>query len=189
MNENRKLKEEFSWDNFLDPKKMRDALSKVSFYLLCYELLKSSIIDRIKSFYSFRYENGNPIPDAKYHADVEKRNKSILYASISWLDEMGVISPEDKRDFEEIKALRNIIAHESKEIINGRLIVTESDFEKIQKLLKKIEIWWIQYIDIPTNPDYDGKEIQDSEILPGPSLILQLIQSIAFENESKDIAS
>jgi hypothetical protein len=42
-------------------------------------------------------------------------------------------------------------------------------FGDMTTLLDKIERWWIVNVEIPTNPDFDGKheEIDESGIIPG----------------------
>jgi hypothetical protein len=32
-------------------------------------------------------------------------------------------------------------------------------FHELVALLKKIEVWWVVNMEIPVNPDFDGKEI------------------------------
>ena len=39
------------WEQFLSPKVMQERLISASLYITAYEILKESIIDRIRSFY------------------------------------------------------------------------------------------------------------------------------------------
>lgn len=56
----------------------------------------------------------------------------------------------------------------------------EKSFHEMVALLHKIELWWVKNVDIPTNPDFDGKEIKEDEILLGRVLGLQLLCEIAL---------
>jgi hypothetical protein len=53
--------------------------------------------------------------------------------------------------------------------------------------LDKIEKWWTLNIEIAINPDFNGKEINEDDIVPGKIMILRLLLDIAFgsEEESK----
>ena len=59
------------------------------------------------------------------------------------------------------------------------------NFQEMATLLRKIEVWWIKEVEIPTNPDFDDKEISEDEIVPGRSVSLQLLCDIALGDESK----
>jgi len=164
---------------------MRDNLSKASFYLLCFEILKTSITDPVKSFFANEYENGIPKESQDYRQKVLNRNRSPAYASLDWLKEMGAISAHDIDAFKKSKDLRNTIAHESQRIITGSIEIHETDFDVILELLNKINTWWIREVEIPTNSEFDGSEINEGDILPGQVIVLNLIRSIAFQMDSK----
>ena len=55
----------------------------------------------------------------------------------------------------------------------------------IIELLCKIEKWWILNVEIPTNPDFDGKEIDEDGIVPGPIMTLRLLPDIALGSEEE----
>lgn len=63
---------------------------------------------------------------------------------------------------------------------------TESDhasqFPVLVALLRKVEVWWVINVEIPTNPDYDGKEIDEAGIVPGAVLSLQMLIEVASGN-------
>jgi len=54
-------------------------------------------------------------------------------------------------------------------------------------LLYKIEKWWILNVEVPTNPDFDGKDIDEDSIVPGKIMAFRLLADIALgsEEESK----
>lgn len=55
-------------------------------------------------------------------------------------------------------------------------------FADVVSLLRKIETWWIVNVEIPINPDYDGQEIDEAGIVPGPVLSLQMLIEVASGN-------
>ncbi len=58
-------------------------------------------------------------------------------------------------------------------------------FNGMVALLDKIERWWIINVEIPTNPVFDRKrdEIDESGIVPGPILSLQMMFDIALGSD------
>jgi len=58
-------------------------------------------------------------------------------------------------------------------------------FQEMAALLRKIEVWWIKEVEIPTNPDFDGQEISENGIVPGRVMGLQLLCDIALGDEDR----
>ncbi len=52
-------------------------------------------------------------------------------------------------------------------------------------LLHKIEVWWIANVEIPTDPDFDGREIDEDGIVSGPIMTIKLLLEIALGDEKK----
>ena len=172
------------WEMLLTPAVMQEKLVSASLYIAAYDLLKESIVGRIRSFYMVGFDENGEIVDEKYEKTVAARNKSILYASLDWLRENGVVEESDCEVFERIRKTRNLLAHELLAIVTAS---KESDhierFEELVSLLKKIEVWWVVNVEIPVNPDFDGKEIDEKGIVPGPVLMLQMMLEVASGNE------
>lgn len=55
-------------------------------------------------------------------------------------------------------------------------------------LHRKIEVWWIMEVDIPTNPQFDGKEIDENEVVPGSMIALNMLCDIALGDEKKSFS-
>lgn len=130
------------WEKLLTPAVMQEKLISTSLYIAAYDLLKESIIGRIRSFYMVGLDENGEIADEKYKKTVATRNKSILYASLDWLRENKVIDESDCEAFDQIRKTRNLLAHELLAIVTGD---KDSDhierFEELVSLLKKIEVW------------------------------------------------
>lgn len=176
-------KNEESWERFLDPEVVRPSLFMATMFITTFEILKNSIVDRIRDFYSIGWSKDGPTISKDYYAKVIARNKSAVYASLDWLKESEAIDEEDLKTFETLKKTRNIIAHQLFEVVTGQ---TESNhveqFAILVELLRKIEVWWVVNVEISTNPDYDDVEIDEKEIVPGAVLSLQILLEVASGN-------
>lgn len=169
------------WEAFLDPDVLRGKLISASIYIAAYELLKGSIVERIESFFSTDFNQEGRLTSPEYDMEVLSRNRSQLYASLDWLRENDVIDDADLAAFETIKAYRNQLAHEMSGLIAGSTNIAYLEQLPIMAaLLKKIETWWIVNVEIPINPDFAEAEIDESGIVPGPSISLQLMIDIAL---------
>lgn len=174
------------WEEFLTPGVLRTKLIGASLYLAAFEMLKNSIIGRIRDFYTDGFNQEGLTVDPKYRDEVLSRSTSRLYASLSWLREKGVISEEDLETFEEIKTRRNSVAHELTNIIAGATTLDFIEtFPKLVALLRKIEVWWIVNVEIPTNPDFDDATVDESGIIPGSIITVQIMLSVALGTDGK----
>jgi hypothetical protein len=182
-----------SWEGFLNPDILRVNLITASLYIAAFAVLKNTIINRIKDFYLTGFDkslekDGGWIIDPKYRTQVLSRNPSPVYASLDWLKESHAIDDRDIAAFERAKKCRNDVAHRINQILSDGLPVDLPDrFAEMFALVDKIESWWIVNVEIPTNPDLDGKEIDEAGIIPGQTMGLRLLMDLALgsEEESK----
>ncbi len=176
-----------SWEEFLNPEVTRPRLIAASIYVASFEALKDSIIGRIRSFFASGFDETGEKVDPKYASDVLARNKSPLYASLDWLKGMGAIDDADLATLERVKRCRNTLAHELLSILASRGLPAEYDkcFVDMVALLRKVEVWWIVNVEIPINPDFDGEEIDEAGITPGPIMSMQLLMDIALGDEER----
>jgi hypothetical protein len=168
------------WERFLDPDVVRPSLFLATMFITTFEILKDSIVDRIRDFYSIGLspEGANVSPE--YQREVLSRNKSPVYASLSWLQEHEAIVPEDVATFETLKSTRNLLAHQLFSVVTGQVESQHTQqFEQLVALLRKIEVWWVVNVEIPTNPDFDGQGIDEAGIVPGAVLSLQMLIQVA----------
>ena len=116
------------------------------------------------------------------------RNKSPIHASLDWLKEQGAIDDADLATFERVKRCRNTLAHELLSVLSSRGLPDDYGqcFADMVALLRKIEVWWIVNVEIPTNPDFDGsEEIDEDGIMPGPIMSMRLLMDIALGDEKE----
>jgi len=172
------------WEQLLTPAVMQERLISVSLYITAFELLKDSIIDRIRSLYMIGIDENGMVIDDKYEKVVLSRNKNPLQASLDWLTENQVIDADDIESFERIRTTRNLLAHELPAMVMGAKNLKHTErFQELVALLKKIEVWWVVNMEIPTNPDFDGQEIDEEGIVPGPVLMIQMMLEVLSGNE------
>ncbi len=173
-----------SWEDFLNPDVMRNRLIAASIYIAGFEGLKDAIIERVREFFGTSLNNEI---SPKYKSEVLSRNRSEKFACIDWLNEMAVIDKADVDTFDRLNACRNRLAHELFSFLGTRGMPPDFEqcFQEMVALLRKIEVWWIVNVEIPTNPDFDGKEIDEDEIMPRSLIRLQLLCDIALGDEKK----
>lgn len=177
-----------SWERFLSPEILRTNLIVASLFITAFEMLKDSIMGRTRAFFTDGFDEKGWIVNDKYKTQVLSLNKSPLYASLEWLKGMNVFDDDDIGEFNKIKNCRNEIAHEIADFISKSPKIDPLPlFSKMTDLLHKIEKWWILNVEIPTNPDFNGQEIDEEGIVPGKIMTLRLLTDIALgtEEESK----
>jgi hypothetical protein len=168
------------WEEFLDPSVVRPRLITAAVYIASFELLKDRLIGRVREFMTHEDHE-------QYKADVLSRNRSPVYASLDWLLEMGAVSEVDIATFDKIKDCRNELAHELLNLVGTSGLPAELSmcYEEMVTLLRKVETWWIKEVDIPTNPDFDDREVADTDILPGSVAGLQILRDVALGSEQE----
>jgi hypothetical protein len=176
-----------SWEGFLNPEITRPHLIAASIYIAGFEILKDSIVGRVRNFFWTGFDESSEKIDPKYQSEILARNRSPVYASMDWLKEMRAIDDSDVKAFGRVKTCRNTLAHElfSMLISKGLPQDFEQCFSDMVALLRKIEVWWIINIEIPTNPDFDDKEVDEDGIVTGPVMGMQLLMDIALGDEER----
>lgn len=168
------------WERFLDPEVVRPSLFMATMFITVFEILKNSIVDRIRDFHSTGWsEDGNTV-SPEYASNVLSRNKSAVYASLNWLLEQEAINEGDLATFEQLKSTRNLLAHRLFDVVTGQAASTHQEqFTVLIELLRKIDVWWIVNVELATNPDFDDQEIDEAGIVPGSILSLQMLLQVA----------
>lgn len=176
------------WENFLNPEVFKDRLINISMYITIYEMLKDSIINRLKDFYVMTLIGTKDLEgEEEYRTKVLSRHKNHLYASISWLIENGVINEEDKENIEALKSYRNYLAHEMSNIVfNGEIKDLMQNFLCTYQLIHKIENWWIINFEMAINPDFADTNLEDidvNNIESGKKLMIDMALSVLSGSE------
>jgi hypothetical protein len=172
-----------NYEGFLNPDVLRPRLIAAALYIAAYESLKESIITHIQTFFWNGFDESGPKYSPEYQTEVLNRNKSVLYASLDWLkNKMNVIDDADIATFERVKHCRNDLSHRLFSLLGSEGLPSdfEDRFADLGALLYKIELWWVVNFEIPINPDFDGKEIDEKEIFPGRVIGLKVLCDIAL---------
>lgn len=172
------------WERFLDPEMVMPSLFMAAMFITAFEILKDSIVGDVREFYTDGFDESGPTVGDEYQIRVLSRNRSPLYASLQWLRENGVIGDEDLAIFEKLKLTRNQLAHELFAVVTGQVeSVHGAQFTDLVVLLRKIGVWRVVNVEIPTNPDFNGQEeIDEANIVPGTALMLQMFIEVASGN-------
>jgi hypothetical protein len=173
------------WAKFLNPEALRGNLIVASIFLAAYERLRTSVIDRIRAFFTHGFDENGPIVSEEYKSDVLTLDKSPLRASLFWLQKMSAIDETDIARVDRVREHRNELAHDLPRFIaTADAEINIHLLEVIYDLVAKIDRWWVREVEIPTNPDFDGQEVNDSDIQSGNMLFIQMMIQIATGKDS-----
>jgi len=166
-----------SWYKLLDPEILRGNLNTIGVYLVAFELLKSSVIERPRGFFLLGIDE--LAEKTQYHAKVLIRDKSPFRASLLWFKEMGAITDEDMTRVDALRQHRNSLVHEIPRFLSDPGSQVDIDlFGTMLELLAKIDRWWIRQFEIELNPaldHVDPSSVADVEIASGNMIMMQFI--------------
>lgn len=175
-----------SWMKVLHPRILKSNLIATSLYLAAWELFRSSVIAHVSGFYSLGWD-GSPTPSPEYQAQVSSRDKREFRATMRWFKEQGAIVDADFEVADRARQHRNELAHDLPSFITRATHnVDTALMGELCELLRKIDLWWIRNIEIPTNPDFDDVDtdsIPDSEIHSGNMIFLGMVFDIVSGND------
>ncbi len=83
------------WAKFLNPEILRNNLIVTSIFLAAFEMLRASVINRIRSFLSHDFRDGEWITSEDYKTTCLALDNSPLRASLLWLKQMSAINDAD----------------------------------------------------------------------------------------------
>lgn len=174
--QSRGAKPDESWKKLLNPETLKGNLICASLYLTAFEILKNSVVEQLKAYILFGLDESTPAHRAEYEKEVLARNRSPFHASVSWLQDNGVIDAADVQKIDSIRKHRNSLAHELlKFIASADTNIDVSKLQEICEIVTKIDRRWIQAVEVPANPVYDGQEITDNAVTSGNMLFLDMI--------------
>lgn len=170
-----------SWERFLDPDVLRPSLLSATMFITAFELLKDCIVDRVRDFYTLGWgDKTATCPEYEQKVLARDKKRRPLPASLGWLREHHAIKESDIETFNRLAAIRNQLAHELFGVVTGQVASEyESNFSALIALLRKVEVWWIVNVEMSTNPDYDGQEIDEDSITPGALISLRILIEVA----------
>lgn len=175
-----------SWERILRPETLRENIITASIFSMAFEMLKSSIIGKIEGFFVNGFDENGEIIGVEYKEKVLSLNKSPLYASLKWLQDMNAINDEDMERFEHIKQCRNILAHEMLMFASSGVDFDVAEvFDEMIGLLRKIEVWWFENFEMAIDPDAYPENLDLEQFIPGPVWSLRMLIDIALGSEEE----
>ena len=181
---------EDSWDKFLNPETLRANLIAASIFITSYEILKDSIIDQIKSFYTHGFDENGPIVSESYEAKVLALDSkgNVFRASVAWLKANDVINAADGQSILDLTEHRNQLAHQLPKFLaeNGK-DVEVARLETLIALVAKIDRWWIINVELAIRDDIDPDQVQPERVMSGNMIFLQLLMTTAAGANSKEV--
>lgn len=167
-------------------------LTLAALYLSIFETMKLAIISNIESFFSTPHEIYDFTINKRFaKKSKEYRDRIKIYflkdakgrviedeyiACSQWLIDNGVIVQSEMQTLKDIRAHRNSIAHELPSIlIDPKMEVDILLLEQAKQFIDVIDRWWLINVDIPCDPIYDSKQIEESEVFSGRMLCINHI--------------
>jgi len=173
-----------SWAKFLHPETLKSNLLATSLYIVAWESLCNAVVKQLYDFYHFP----NDHDEGGYSEDYKERvlafdRKSELRASLLWFKDCGAIDDSDIALVDELRRHRNEITHELPAFISqANREVNLALFEKMLRLISKVDRWWILNIELDCNPEFDKMDraaIADDEVSSGRMVFLSMLFQIA----------
>jgi hypothetical protein len=175
-----------SWERALHPETLKSNIITASIFSMAFEMLKSSIIEKIEGFFINGFDKNGMIVSPEYKEKILSLNRSPLYASLKWLQDMGAINDKDLETFEHIKKCRNTLTHEMLAFASSGVDFDVADaFGEMVALLRKIEIWWFENLEMAIDPESYPEDLDLEEVIPGPVWSLQMLIDVALGPEEE----
>ncbi|RAU17582.1 hypothetical protein DN062_12915 [Nitrincola tibetensis] len=175
-----------SWERALHPETLKTNIITASIFSMAFEMLKSSIIEKIEGFFINGFDENGMIVSPEYKEKVLSLNRSPLYASLKWLQDMDAIDDEDLERFEHIKRCRNTLAHEMFTFASSGVDFDVAEaFEEMVGLLRKIEIWWFENLEMAIDPEAYPEDLDLEQVILGPVWSLQMLIDVALGPEEE----
>ncbi|MBL3566697.1 hypothetical protein JMM59_17015 [Rhodovulum sulfidophilum] len=179
------------WANFLNPDVVRTRFIRTGLFLVAHEMLLSAIKDRIHDFYSNSWTavggwKASPDYREKVLSLDPKGKNDPLRASIVWLLRIQAINKDDENTIREMTEERNRLAHELRNVLGGTLDHDfESLFPKLAALIAKIDRWWVVNVEMATDPEFVGTELNQDEVTPGSLMLLKVLNKVALGKDEE----
>jgi hypothetical protein len=115
-----------SYTSYLNPEMLKRNLVQCSLFLTGFEVLKHSMVDRLRGYYSHEWHldevtgKMNEIASNRYKENVLLLHKKDEFqACCLWFQKSGALTGDDMERISEIRKHRNYIAHEITKVITS----------------------------------------------------------------------
>ncbi|NYE18098.1 hypothetical protein [Microbacterium immunditiarum] len=170
---------------------MRNALTRAGALLTGYELVKTSIVDDVRAFFTVGFDTGH-LQD-RYESEVlgldTKRHNgkpNALVASLTWLQQEGALSTSQVEVFESVRIHRNEIAHElARFLIDPQYDVRADLLVQLYEIMLALDRFWGP-IHIGANPDFDNRDLDEVTFQSGTTLLFGLLLGLGQSEQVED---
>lgn len=178
------------WMKFLNPDEVKFNLISASIYITAYDNLITSVIDKIKDFYTEGFDENGYIINEDYKIQVKELcKKDIVIASLLWLKNNNAITSEEVERVKVFKNHRNEIAHELTKILTDSDYSVKTEYiDEIKEILFKIHKWWFIEFEMSVNPELGKLNIEEldfNEVLLLPMLPVNYMLNIIKDEIKK----
>lgn len=183
-----------NWEKFLNPDKLKTNLIQASLYLAAYEIFRNGLLDKLRDFYAHQCrpdatgEVRSVISEAYKKEVIALYPKDEFHACCLWFVSGGAIDQNDLNQIEKIREHRNSIAHElPKYVSSADRNIDLSSLLSLIGFVKKIDLWWLKEVDLPTDSDYTAEDIASidwNQVIGLKTLSLQLMLSVLGDDDS-----
>lgn len=179
------------WAEFLNPDVVRTKFVAMGLFMVAHEMLLDAVKDRPLSFFADTWSaDGGWQQSNDYRREILERDpkgkNDVLRGSLAWLREMEAIDDADLASVREFTDARNVIAHELRDVIGGGAMPDFAGlFPRLIELVAKIDRWWTVNVDIATDPELAGQDIDEDGVMPGSLLIMQILGRVALGEDKE----
>ena len=163
----------------LAPESVGAALIRAGALLTGYELVKSSILDGVRGFFTFGYSESGPTVDPDYTTKVlPLAPGNVFRASVAWLLANGTFDQHHVDALERIRAHRGDVAHElARLLVDVEADVSAGLLCELRDCMRALDRFW-GGIEVDIDPDIDGAEVDYDGIRSGSGLLLDYLVSL-----------
>lgn len=163
----------------LAPEVMGAALIRAGALLTGYELVKSSILDGVRGFFTFGFTEAGPTVDPDYADKVLSLVPGNAFrASVAWLVANGALELRHVDSLERIRAHRGEVAHElARLLVDVETEVSTILLLELRDCMHALDRFW-GGIEVDIDPDIDAADIDYDGIRSGSGLLVDYLVSL-----------
>jgi hypothetical protein len=165
-------------------------LVQASLVITSYELLKTSIIDEIQTFFADEWREGVWLDSDEYQREVLRDGMSRLAGSLAWLQRNDVLTADQVSSFERLRAERNRLTHELADVLlSPAKDVDTSVISAAVEIAESLGRFW-GGIAVDTDPAFDGQVVDYDAVRSGTSVLLDHLTGAAlFAQRLREMAA
>lgn len=169
------------------PEILEGNLIRASFFLTAYELFEFSVVGQLRRAYlDYRLSMTPQEREASYQREVRDLDRYAFGASLKWYQKEGVLAAEEVAQAQQLRELRNNLAHSLPQLLTGPGNTIESlDIDLLEALICRLDRWFTRTYEIPTIEELEGREIPDEEIMSGNMAVLFLMRETLTKTASR----